>query len=372
MSAERASNPFVPGHGGLPPYVAGRAMEQAEMRKLGAYLEAGRGAPRNLIVSGPRGNGKTVLLRWFQREIETAGGIDVLWRTPSDLSDLDALATSLVPPGRFKAMLPDTLSVSIAIGRLGWELGNNTGTLTDLLTVRCNHRPLVVLLDEAHTLDADVGRALLNASQSVSAVSPFLLALAGTPGLEPHLNTMSATFWNRAKHLGVGLLDGAAAAEALTRPLAAQQPPITFEPAALERVVGESQCYPYFVQVWGAVLWETNGGSDAATIDDSLVAAAAPAFAIERDTYYEHRFDELERRDLLEVAQAVADAFAGRSDVPQNELNAVIGRTLADPSTAEILSLRDQLALVGYVWKPPGTGPRWEAGIPSLMRYVCR
>ena len=32
----------------------------------------------------------------------------------------------------------------------------------------------------------------------------------------------------------------------------------------------------------------------------------------------------------------------------------------------------DQLALVGYVWKPPGTGPRWEAGIPSLMRYVCR
>lgn len=120
------------------------------------------------------------------------------------------------------------------------------------------------------------------------------------------------------------------------------------------------------------MLWETIGGSDAAIIDDSLVAAAASAFAIERDTYYEHRFDELERRDLLEVAQVVADAFAGRSDVPQNELNAAIGSTLADPSTAEILSFRDQLALVGYVWKPPGTRPRWEAGIPSLMRYVCR
>lgn len=230
-------------------HLAGRGTEQREMRNLSHYLKAGRGAPRDIVLSGPRGNGKTVLLRWFQREIEAAGGIDVLWRTPSDLSDLDALATSLVPPGRFKAMLPDTLPVSIAIGRLGWELGNNTGTLTDLLTVRCNHRPLVVLLDEAHTLDADVGRALLNASQSVSAVSPFLLALAGTPGLEPHLNTMSATFWNRAKQLGVGLLGGGAAAEALTRPLAAQQPPITFEPAALERVVGESQCYPYFVQV---------------------------------------------------------------------------------------------------------------------------
>ena len=336
------------------------------MRRLAAYLEAGRGAPRNLVVSGPRGNGKTVLLRWFQNEIEASGGIDVLWRTPSDLSDLDGLATSLVPPGRFKAMLPDTLSVSIAIGRLGWELGNNTGTLTDLLTVRCNHRPLVVLLDEAHTLDAEVGRALLNASQSVSAVSPFLLALAGTPGLEPHLNTMSATFWNCAKHLGVGLLDGAAAAEALTRPLARQHPPITFEPAALDRVVGESQRYPYFVQVWGAVLWEAARGSGAATVDDSVVAAAASEFAVERDTYYEHRFDE------LEVARVVADAFAGRLDVPQNELNAVIGSTLADPSTAEVLSLRDQLAMVGYFWKRPGAGPLWEAGIPSLMRYVCR
>ena len=372
MTRQGASNPFVPGRGKQPPHLAGRATEQREMRNLSDYLKAGRGAPRNIVLSGPQGNGKTVLLRWFQNEIEASGGMDVLWRTPSDLSDLDALATSLVPPGRFKAMLSDTLSASIAIGRLGWELGNNTGMLRDLLTVRCNHRPLVVLVDEAHTLDADVGRALLDASQSVSAVSPFLLALAGTPGLEPHLNTMSATFWNRAKHLGIALLDGAAAAEALARPLAAEDPPIAFEPAALERVVGESECYPYFVQVWGAALWETAKESGAAIVDDSLVAAAASAFAVERDTYYEHRFDELERGDLIEVAQVVADAFAGRADVPQNELHAVIGSTLADPSTEEVLSLRDQLAMVGYFWKRPGAGPRWEAGIPSLMRYVCR
>ena len=372
MTRQAASNPFVPGHGAQPPHLAGRDAEQREMCNLSDYLKAGRGAPRAIVLSGPRGNGKTVLLRWFQNEIEASGGIDVVWRTPSDFSDLDALATSLVPPGRFKAMLPDTLSVSIGIGRLGWELGNNAGTFTDLLTVRCNHRPLVVLLDEAHTLDVDVGRALLNAGQSVSAVSPFLLALAGTPGLEPHLNTMSATFWNRAKHLGVALLDDAAAAEALTRPLARQHPPITFEPVVLERVVSESQCYPYFVQLWGAALWDHAKAAGKMVVDDSVAAAAAAAFAAERDTYYEHRYDELERRDLLKVAQALTDSFADRPAVSQDELNAVIGSTLADPSTAEILALRDQLAMVGYVWKPPGTGPRWEAGIPSLMRYVRR
>ena len=63
------------------------------------------------------------------------------------------------------------------------------------LTARCSRRPLVLLLDEAHTLESEVGRALLNASQAVSSEAPFLLVMAGTPGLQPRLNTMSATVW---------------------------------------------------------------------------------------------------------------------------------------------------------------------------------
>ena len=202
-------NPFVPGRGVLPPFLAGRDSEQHELMRLLAYVQAGRGAPREAVLSGPRGNGKTVLLRWLEREIEAAGKVDVVWRTPSDLPSLDALATALVPPARFRSLLPDTLSVSIGIGRLGWELGGNPGTLAELLTLRCAHRPLVILLDEAHTLDEGVGRALLNAGQSVAAAAPFLLVLAGTPGLTLHLDRMSATFWNRARHIGVGLLDEA-------------------------------------------------------------------------------------------------------------------------------------------------------------------
>ena len=61
----------------------------------------------------------------------------------------------------------------------------------------------MVLLDEAHTLDLDVGSALFNASQRVRAEAPFLLVLAGTPGLPAHLNAMGVSFWDR---LGVSLL----------------------------------------------------------------------------------------------------------------------------------------------------------------------
>ena len=371
VSKRSTVNPFVPGRGALPPCLAGRGVEQEEMRKLSRYVEARRGAPRDLVLSGPRGNGKTVLLRWFQRELGALDEkIDVLWRTPSDFPNLDTLATTLVPPGHFKSLLPDTLSLSIGIGRLGWDLGGNPGTLADLLAVRCNHRPLVLLVDEAHTLDRDVGRVLLNASQSVSAVAPFLLALAGTPGLEPHLHSMSATFWDRARQLGIDRLDTGAAAEALTRPLADQDPTVTFTDTALRQVLDESQCYPYFLQVWGAALWEATAETAETLIDAAVTERARPAFELERSTYYQHRRNELERRELLPVAARVADAFEGRANLPQEALNAAIANTPGIDSAAMVTQCRDRLAAAGYVWNPPGAGDSWQPGIPSLMRHV--
>ena len=363
-------NPFVPGRGALPPFLAGRDAEQHDLMQLLAYLQAGRGAPRDAVLSGPRGNGKTVLLRWFQREIEAAGKVDVVWRTPSDLPSLDALATALVPPARFRSLLPDTLSVSIGIGRLGWELGGNPGTLTELLTLRCAHRPLVILLDEAHTLEETVGRALLNAGQSVAAAAPFLLVLAGTPGLTLHLDRMSATFRNRARQVGIGLLDEDAAAAALVRPFAEQNPAIAFDEAALRCVLDENQCYPYFIQLWGATLWDAATQHGATLIDEAVAARASGVFDLETRTYYEHRRDELERQDLLPVAASVADAFAEPATLAQDTLNAVIAGALALDSTPEVVQYRNRLAMVGYVWKPPGAGDRWQPGIPSLMRYV--
>ena len=114
-----------------------------------------------------------------------------------------------------------------------------------------------VLLDEAHTLDLDVGTALLNASQQVrGARAPFLLVLAGTPGLPAHLDGMNASFWSRLGEgeLGIGRLSDEAAKQALTEPLDAHGVDIDAE--ALAFVVAQSQCYPYFVQLWGDALWQ--------------------------------------------------------------------------------------------------------------------
>ena len=96
-----------------------------------------------------------------------------------------------------------------------------------------------------------MGRTLLNASQQVRADAPFLLVLAGTPGLAAHLGAMNVSFWSRLDEgrLGIGLLSVAAARAALVEPLAAHG--VGIDADALAAVV-DSQRYPYFIQVWGA------------------------------------------------------------------------------------------------------------------------
>ena len=160
------------------------------------------------------------------------------------MPDLDALA----PPSRFHRLLSAAadLNVGLAQGR--------SNALGGLLAARCRRRPLALLLDEAHTPDCNVGAGLLNASQEVrGAGAAFLLVLAGTPQLQQRLNGVDASFWSRCTRLGVGHLTAQASAEALTKPL--EQHGLGIETAALQHVVVDSQHYPYFVQLWGEVLW---------------------------------------------------------------------------------------------------------------------
>ena len=372
MDGIPAVSPFVPGHGSLPPYLSGRDEECESLLSLLAYLHGGRGAPRDAVLIGPRGNGKTALLRWFEREIDKEGGaIDVVWLTPNEILGLDALANVLAPCDRFDSLRSEVLSMSIGVGKWGWELGDQPASLTRLLRARCSRQPLVVLLDEAHNLGTEIGTILLNASQSVAAEAPFLLVLAGTPNLTAHLNSLSATFWSRATQIGIGRLEPIAAGEAVARPLAAQEPPIAISDDALADVVGESEGYPYFLQLWGDALWRAAHREGRTHIDQWLVAKAKGAFDKQRSIYFDDRRRELKAQALLPVAIQVAAAFRDCATLADANLDRVVAATLGtEPQFREVLRLQTGLADLGYIWSPPGEANRWQPGIPSLMRYV--
>ncbi len=106
---------------------------------------------------------------------------------------------------------------------------------------------------------------------------------------------------------------------------------------ALSRAVEDSQCHPYFIQLWGKALCESLVDAGAAHVDDAVVDAAKPSVEQSRKRCCAGRYEEMQNQSLLP----------------------------ADSANKQI----NQLAKLGYIWRIPGS-VKWEPGIPSLMTYV--
>ena len=368
MTMPEPLGPFRAGPGGLPPYLAGRESVQAACRAFVAEVRRGRPPPREIVLYGPRGNGKTALLVWLEKEAATDSGLDVIRLTPAAIRTETMLVERLLPVSWRQRLAPERISVY----GITWRPGEGrTPPLDVALAARAERKPLVLVLDEAHTLDAGVGGALLNASQQVGRELPFLLVLAGTPDLQSRLGAMDVTFWNRAERHPIGRLDLPAATAALQKPL--EREGIGIDQDAVAHMSRDSHGYPYFVQLWGEAVWRqvrTPPPEAQRRITRAVADAAQTAFDQRRNGYYLERYDELMERDLLSVARAVADAFEARSLLDDAQLTAAIRRGLGEACRPErIAQTRTALRHLGYVWRPD-TEPKWEAGIPSLMDYV--
>ena len=365
--------PFRSGPGRLPPYLAGREAEQTLFQNRVADLADGLAPASDIIIFGPRGNGKTALLVWLEDEA-AASGVATLRLSPSDIPAVHHLSYLLTPWWRrLAARGPGASGSSPKRG------GGGSPLLDRVLARRVRRKPLLLLLDEAHTLDPEVGRALLNASQQVGGRFPFQLVLAGTPDLETRLRSLNASFWGRSKQLRINLLNEEAAAAAIRKPLEDSGFSIGSEPLA--HIVRESDGYPWFLQLWGEAVWgriTAAGRGSGGPVTGAEVRAARSGFEERRALYYRQRYAELQEQRLLAPARALADAFSGRRRLTAARLDEVIegavgglfGGMFGDGETSDrAAQAQEALRHLGYVWQP-GAGLEWEAGIPSLMDFV--
>ena len=418
-------NLFKPGSGVRPPLLGGRDNEQT---LLGDYLDTAQGeldkqgrlkseVPHDIVLYGPRGNGKTVLIDEFEQACEDKGAA-VVTLTPDKIKTPQALAKRLLDPttghavadkvpegpvqevaqkvaGKAKEIMGDMGKAPGQHGLQVTEIAAKTpfaavswaqmspdellSRLDELLLARCRGKenpPLVISLDEAHKLKPEVGNQLLNLSQTMRRKGGrFLLVLAGTPNLRGHLGKMDATFWDRSEIVALGRLDESSTRDALVAPLGGLS--VSFDPDALARVVADSQHYPYFIQIWGKALCEVlvntkQGKQITASVADEAWAAVEKR----REQYYSGRYSEMEKLGLLDAAERVAGAFAGRDVL----YKAQVIRALTEASgvdEAQALEQFDELSKIGYLWQAPQTRkkgapppPDIEPGIPSLMTYV--
>lgn len=366
MTTGGSFGPFKPGFGVMPPHLAGRQDEQDLFRGLLTDMENGEPLASDIVLYGPRGNGKTVLLRWLEEDVGSRDRIETVVLLPTDVPDRRRLAELLAPRSWWDRLTPQQVEVA----GVAWRPGAAAGPppLGDLLTARARKAPLLVVMDEAHTLDLEVGRALLNAGQRARGRHPFLLVLAGTPHIEGHLNAMGASFWSRAWTRRIGRLDEAGTKEALQRPFEAAG--MHVDPAVLAEMVRLSHGYPFFIQLLGREAWAQAappGGSG--TVTAEAFAEARSRFEHWKRDYYRQRYLELEDRDLLPAGRAVAEAFAGRPVLDTASLRRAIGAAIPSPDRSGIARALRTLTDLGFIW---GTSPDpgWEAGIPSLLHYV--
>ena len=379
MTPIEGFNPFTPGDGHRPPYLAGRESEQGRLRQILAEMSAGRSPAANMVMYGARGMGKTVLLNWFANEAKKDGtknhSIRVSRVTPNKLTSPADMWSYLLSQDWKKRLMPSRLLPSRVIAKFSllsaiWESkAAASPVLVNTLVKECKKHPLVFLMDEAHTMDAGLCRGLLNLSQEIREEAPFLLVLAGTPGLEHFLTTVNASFSERSNMMGVGRLDAQATADAIVKPL--NEHGIKIDADALSRVVEDSQHYPYFIQLWGAALWNEANKANLTELTAKQVDIAEPNVNGEKQSFYAKRWSRLLKDGLLPVAQIIAAAFQNTSKYTEIALVLLLRDALpADQAEDQhIASLLQELTRQDFIWRPPGTD-LYEAGIPSLMTYV--
>ena len=363
-------SPFKPTFGLLPPYLAGREEEQQSIARDIHSLKHGEQASIGTVVFGPRGNGKTALLRWARR-LALEKGIESISVASSMIKTEDAVVRELSTDRWWNGIVE-------AVSAFGLHLRidrQQAIPISKALGKRARKCPLLLSLDEAHTLDPDVGQQLVQATQEVTGEgSGILLLIAGTPDLPDHLHEMHATFWERCRILPLARLEAGASADAVRIPLEATNRSISGE--ALERVVQESHGYPFFLQLWGEVLWH---GVETAerTIGMDDVDRARPRFERARDSFYGLRYAELRKKQLVAPATALARAYGDREELKDSAVAEVLQTVLVSenlPSSPDdITSLITKLHNLGYIWSPGGNlSNRYFSGIPSLMTFVAR
>ena len=369
------ANLFRPGSGDRPPHLAGREREILAVAPMQADLRAKRAPSADIVLHGPRGNGKTVLLDEIGGRLRQAGA-DVVHATPADkLASAEALANALAPEDGWLAALrrlaDDTGATASRISLFGVRIDLNpisNPPLEHMLATRCAARPLALLVDEAHLLSADVGRALLNASQNIRRMgAPFLLVLAGTPGIAAALQKMQASFWERARRVAVSRLLPGEDEDALMAPLTALDASAAVKPLA--QLLEAANRYPYFLQEMGSAVVTALNQAATKRIDAAVAKRALALFLPIRGDFYDNRRMELLQCGFLPDAEALAPVFAdGEERLPFKVVEEALERHCAQHGGQQDLATVLQ-ALIdrGLIWVRTGT---YEAGIPSLLAHL--
>jgi Cdc6-like AAA superfamily ATPase len=279
MEITKSKNPYKPGAGHMPPHLAGRKREYAELDRLlkqDDILE-------NLVLTGLRGVGKTVLLEtfkpraiqkgwlWAAADLSESASISEAALAQRLLADL-ALVTSQTavmqqpanqPVGFAAPAEPREVPLSHAVLAAVYE--ETPGLISDKIKATLefawehlrqqDQHKVIFAYDEAQNLSDHASKdqfplsVLLDVFQSIQKKGiPFMLVLAGLPTLFPRLVDARTYAERMFRVMTLTKLTEDESREAILKPIEVAECPINFSGNSIATIVNESGGYPYFIQ----------------------------------------------------------------------------------------------------------------------------
>jgi len=296
MSSHKLENPFRPGAGHKPPYLAGREDEKQEF----LHLMDQKTIIENMVLTGLRGVGKTVLLDtfkplamgkgwlWVGTDLSESASVTEENLTIRLLTDLSVVTSNITAS---KEQISRIVGYQISHEEIEIKLGFNflsdlykktPGLVIDKLKYILEFvwgclKPLgmkgiIFAYDEAQNLSDQANKGqyplgvLLDTFQSIQKKGiPYMLALTGLPTLFPKL-VDSRTFAERMfRVITLGRLNDGDSRDAILKPM--EKHLLRLNDASVKLIVQYSGGYPYFIQficreVYDAFLPKVTAGEE--------------------------------------------------------------------------------------------------------------
>ncbi|MHB8834941.1 MAG: AAA family ATPase [Candidatus Methylomirabilia bacterium] len=391
-------NPFRPGAGHPPPYLAGREEEKKEFAKL---LDQ-QTVFDNLVLTGLRGVGKTVLLETFKpiaiqrhwlwagtdlSESATVSEESIAIRILADLSPLVANVVVTEDEIRrigFGAQAEKSI-VRLDFTLLKWVYDQTPGLTSDklkaVLELVWNNlkgmpvHGVVLAYDEAQNLSDQAENQqyplslLLDVFQSIQKRDlPFLLVFTGLPTLFPKL-VEARTFAERMFHvMTLGRLTDAESRDAILKPIEKHNCPVRFTEAAVAEIIKHSGGYPYFIQFLCREMFDSYLQQQASGVDP-VVTVTQTIRKLDSD-FFAGRWNRVtdRQRELLSVVAQLPNCDE------EFTVQEVVGKSkealTKSFSPSHVNQMLAKLAENGLVYK--NRHGRYSFAVPLLGDFIRR